>query len=377
MKKTFALISALICFIFSLCLSACSPTVDSFSMSYFNTHVYVQSVDKTISQSTKDKLNSLFSALEIEFDISNQNSFVYKFNNADAGTSFTLSDHGTKVFKKAIECYYFTDKLFNPAIYPLVELWQFAPDYPVQNFKLPTDIDIANALQQVDFESITFNEQTKTVTKTKANVKLDFGGILKGYACDLAMQILLNDGHEKGYVSVGSSSINILKCEKLDVRHPRQTSDMPIIFSIDTSRLKNVSISSSGDYEKVYNVGDNSYCHIINPFDGKPTNTGVQSVTILGIDGISSDALSTALCLLEHDAENANNSKLISMLKKIELTYPNAMLFVVFNNGQTKQIITNKTLNKDFFLYDNTYTIVNFRNKKARIVALPIGNCDN
>lgn len=359
MKKTFAILIALTCFIFSLCLSACSPTVDSFSLSYFNTHIYIQSVDKTISQSTKNKLNHLFSSLQNEFDISNQNSFVYNFNSAPVGTTLVLSEQGVEIFEKTIKCYNFTDKLFNPAIYPLTQLWQFSPNYPVENFEVPNDVDIANTLTLVDFESISFDKSTKTVTKTKPNVKLDFGGILKGYASEKAMQILLDDGHTKGYVSVGSSSINILQCEKLDVRHPRQTKEKPLIFSIDTSKLKNVSISSSGDYEKVYNVGDNSYCHIINPFDGKPTTTGIQSVTILGIDGISADALSTALCLLEHDTENASNSKLISMLNKIQSTYPNAMIFVAFDNGKTKQIITNQA-KKDFVLYDNTYTIVNF-----------------
>ncbi len=359
MKKVVSLIIAIACLLFSLCLSACSPTTDGFSASYFNTHIYVQSVDKTISQTTKNKLNNLFSQLELEFDISDENSFVYKFNHAPNGSTFNLSDHGVAVFKKAIECHGFTNGLFNPAVFPLVELWQFAPDYPAINFQPPSNEKIEQTLTLVDFESVSFDENAKTVTKTKDNVKLDFGGILKGYASDLAMQILLDDGHQKGYVNIGTSSINILQCDKLDVRHPRQTMDTPIIFSINTANLNNISVSSSGDYEKVYTVDNKSYCHIINPYNGIPANTGVQSVTLLGVDGITLDAISTAACLLTHSPENISNSELVSFLNKTQSTYPNTIIFAVFDDGNVKQIITNQTANKDFVLHDNAYSIVN------------------
>lgn len=358
MKKTIAILIATVCLLFSFCLSSCGEQPDSLSLYYFNTHIYIQTVDKPISNKTKTSLNDLFYSLQNEFDISNENSFVYKFNHADEGQSFALSKHGSLVMEKAKECYEFTDKLFDPTVYSLVELWQFAPNFPVYDFTPPTDAQITELLPSVDFDSVNFDKNTRTVTKTKANVKLDFGGILKGYAADLACEIMVKDGHDSGYISIGSSSMSILHADKLDVRHPRATQDLPSILSVNINSKKCFSVSSSGDYEKVYQTVDKNYCHIINPLNGYPTDTSVISVSILGIKGAEADALTTAGCLKTHSPTNFNNSQLITFLNKITSKHNGAIFFAVYNDGEFKQVITNANSNSDFTLKDKSYSVI-------------------
>ena len=358
-KKLTALCLTIAC-LFACAFSACSSnTADSLSLSYFNTHIYVQTIDKQIPKSTEDKLIELFSSLENEFNISNKDSFVYKFNNALVGSSFVLSELGASLFNVSRNCVLFTNGLFNPTVYPLIELWQFAPNFPVQDFSVPTNEQILALLPLVDIASVNFDSQTRTITKTKAGVKLDFGGILKGFAVDLAGEILINDGIDNGYISIGGSSIYILKSEKLDVRHPRQTAENPLILSVDTSNMKNFSVSSSGDYEKFYSLNENTYSHLINPLTGTPSDTFVQSVSILGVGGTYADAFSTAGCLCSHLPNDIESSQLVEFFKKVLSIYPSAQIYAVYNDGQYKQVITNQD-NTSFTLLDKTFSVVKF-----------------
>lgn len=360
LKRTIAFFCVMLCLACSVLLSSCSNQADSLYLSYFNTSVYIQSADKTISQRTKDQLNKLFSSLESQFDANNQNSFIYKFNKASQGSTFTLSTHGKAIFNKCIEYYNFTDKYYNPAVLPLVKLWQFFPDYPVEKFSPPSNEQIEELLPLVDFESVSFNSTTNKITKNKQGVQLDFGGVLKGYAVECACEILLANGHSKGYVSVGSSSIKILNAQKLNIRHPRANDNFPLLLSVDTSDKYNISVSSSGDYEKFYFKDGVRYSHIINPLTGKPSNTNVQSVNILGVDGAFSDALTTAGCIIPHTPGNLQDSPLIEFLNKIQSTFENAMIFVAYDDGNFKQLITNQE--DGFSLLDSSYSIVKIKN---------------
>lgn len=360
MKKFIAFVLTAICSTLFVFVSGCNAgKPDSLSLNYFNTLIYVQTIDKPISEQTKTKLNDLFSSLQSEFDVNDSNSLICKFNNAPSQSTFILSKYGKEVFEATFSAYEFTEGYFNPTVYPLVELWQFVPNYPVNNFAPPTSAEILTSLSFIDFESVLFDKQNSSITKTKDGVKLDFGGVLKGFAVEKAYEILLEDGHDKGYISIGSSSIKILQSQQLGVRHPRATTDMPVILSINTQNKLNLSVSSSGDYEKVYEYQGDRFSHLINPFTGSPSNTSVQSVNILGVDGALADALTTAGCLIEHNALDIENSQLIKFFDKIIIEHPSAMIFAVYDDGENKQILTNEQIST-FTLHDNSYTVVNF-----------------
>lgn len=358
-KKLIRLLSALLSILIVFCTASCAKQTGSYRGYYFNTSVTAFLGDKPLSNDAKTKLDDLFSSLQKEFDPNDQNSLIYQFNNADQGAVFNLSAQATAVFELAKECYTLTGGLFNPAIYPLVELWQFAPNYPVINFYPPTDSQIQAVLPLVDFDSVVLDSNAQTITKTKAGVKIDFGGILKGYASQLALDVLKEENHTSGYVSIGSSSLQLLNSNALDVRHPRSNT-LPRVITVNTKTYNNLSVSSSGDYEKVYAVNGKTYSHIINPSTGKPTTTNVVSVTMLGVDGSVADALTTACCLLDHNPQDKNSSLLISFLKQLITLYPNCMVYAIYDDGESKQIITNKLKDVDFTLHDAEYTIVNF-----------------
>ena len=353
-KRVFSVFFVLI-MLFSA--SACKDKGSVIDFTCFNTYVHIQTQSTSISKDTENKIKNLFSELEKEFDLKNQSSITHKFNQAPLNEIIPLGEHAVNVFSAINSAYNLTDGTFDPTVYPLTKLWGFAPYSFKPNFTPPTQEQINAELSKVGFDKIIFNAEQKTVIKT-ADVKLDFGGIVKGYAVDKASEILRADGHADGYINVGGSSLNILSVNNLGIRHPKKISGNSII-SVKLSGLNNLSVSTSGDYEKFHKDADgNKYCHIINPSTGFPTTTGVSSVTVIGIDGAISDALTTAGCLKSVDVTDILGSPLSLFIKKVVQTYPSAQVFAVYENDNEKLILTNKTVDVDFTLLDSEYTVI-------------------
>ncbi len=345
---------AFICLILILTFSiACTPKGSVINFSFFNTIIRIQTEGTVINAKTEESILSMLKSLQNSFDEKIQTSITHKFNNATKNQVINLTQMESDIIKYAKECYSFSDEKFNPAIYSLVELWGFNPYIKNQTFIPPTQDKIELALTECDFNSVIFDSENKILTKLDERVKLDFGGIVKGYASEKIAQILTDNGHNKGYVSVGGSSLTILKSQTLGIVHPRKNGN---ILTINTSDDINLSISTSGDYERFYlDSQSNRYCHIIDPDNGYPTCTGVQSATILGISGFYADALSTALCLKDYSGKE--NCPLTTFIKKIVIAYPSAEIYVVYNGEKGAKLITNKIQGEDFTLLDNDYTV--------------------
>ena len=340
-------------------LLSCAKIYDSVEYSYFNTIIRVQVEDRKLTAEIKSELSTLFSQLEKDFDREYENSFIYKYNGANAGDIIALNDHQVSVLTYSKQVNEYSSGLFNPFIYPLLEVWQFAPNYPVKDFTKPTNEQVLDALKKVpNFSDIQIDSQSKTIVKYEQS-KLDLGGIVKGYAVDLAGEILKNHGYEKGYVSLGASSLYILWSTTLSIRNPIATNQN--LLEINLSSQNDFSLSTSGDYEKYYidKESGEKYSHVIDTNTGYPTTTGVKSVTVIGGDGAFSDAVTTACLLLEHDSITPNNSPLAEFLKKILTDKKAKMVFAVYSKDGVNQIITNAKKGDQFTLLDNQFQVVN------------------
>lgn len=343
-----------------ICSSACKPNGSAVDFFFFNTVIHVETHDFTMTKQTKTELQDLFKSLDTEFDANNLNSTVYKINNAQKNQPIKITDQFVEVFNIASECNVFTNNLFNPAIYPLVKLWQF-DNYPVSKFSLPSEDDVVALLgDKTDFTKFNLNNQDAndlSISKDIDDLCLDFGGILKGYATDKAFEILSNNGHKKGYVNIGGSSLYLLNVKSLGIRHPRATEDLQTIISVNGKHVKNLSVSTSGDYERFYTHNGKTYSHIINSINGYPTDTGVISATVIGASGAFGDAVTTALCLTEHEYGKTDTA-LTSLMKKIIARYPNCQIYAVYSKNGKNEILTNKKQGEHFTLQDNNYSVV-------------------
>ncbi|MBQ4098482.1 MAG: FAD:protein FMN transferase [Clostridia bacterium] len=336
---------------------ACAPKYHSKDFFFFNTQISVVTKNRAISSDAEEKLTSLFSGLEKEFSPSEDNSFTKIFNSLEVGQTMTLSSTAIELYDLAKTCFSYSDGLFNPAVFPLVKAWSFYPDYPILNFTPPSDDKINQLMEdnKLDFSLVSRTENT--LKKEVSGMELDFGGILKGFAIDKSAEILSADGITEGYINAGGSSLFIFSSNSLGIKHPRAQKDIPQIISVNIQGGKNLSVSTSGDYEKTYAFNGETYSHLINPKTGYPAKTGVISATVIGAGGGFSDAITTALCLCSHSS-GQNDSELLKMMRKITSDYPNAKIFAIFNDGQNKLVLTNQKQGEQFTLLDKEYSVV-------------------
>lgn len=355
LKKIFSVLLAI-----SIPLTAvgCEKKGSIIEFQCFNTEVYVQST-QNIPTKVESAIKSCLIDLENKFTTQSQTSFISNFNRSNQGEIFNLDQSSFQVLSLAKKIYDFSDGYYDASVYPLAKLYGFAPYKYSASYTPPTQEQINAELKKVNFNDVILDYDLKTLTKNSNDVKIDLGGIVKGYAVDLVAQILKDNKITTGYVNIGGSSLNLLSVDTLGVRHPRKPLGNAIL-TVNCKGQKNLSVSTSGDYEKYYKDNNgNKYCHLINPKTGLTATTGVASATILGVSGAESDALTTAICLLNHNLVNAENSHLITFLKKITQTYSNCSIYVVFDDGQNKLLITNKIQGENFTLHDTEYSIVN------------------
>lgn len=168
--------------------------------------------------------------------------------------------------------------------------------YDYRNHIKPTDAQIASHLSAIDYRSMQLDEKAGTVHFLKPGMRIDLGGIAKGYAVDQGADILLARGIKNAIVTAGGDS-RIVGDRRgrpwmVGIKNPREENKSAVALP-----LTDTAISTSGDYERYFMDGERRVHHIINPKTGKSA-TGVRSVSVLAPRGIDTDALTKPLFIL-------------------------------------------------------------------------------
>ncbi len=353
MKKFIKFIAVILCLPLTLGFFGCNDDGDSADFYYFNTQINVVVYKGSLTDKVKNKINEVLDGLESEYSVNKSNSFTERFNALQVGQTLNVSSQTIEILNKAKEGYVFSDGRFNPRVYPLIRLWGFSPQFPVDGFSPPSNASINAVLHNgLDFAN-SFAVKGNVLTKT-SDAEIDLGGILKGFASDKIAKILKENGYKDGFINVGGSSLTLLDVSLLNVMHPRKDGH---IVSI-TKGLERTTISTSGDYQRYYLYNGTRYSHLINPRNGYPVNTGIQSATVVLPENqcALADALSTALCLCSYQKDN---DTLTPLVNKILKEFPSAQLYLVYENDEIKTILTNKKKGVDFTLLDSDYLVTN------------------
>jgi FAD:protein FMN transferase len=174
--------------------------------------------------------------------------------------------------------------------------------YDYRQKKQPSKEVRRKLLPAINYQWLDLNKAKHTLSFKHTNVRIDLGGIAKGYAVDQAVAILQTMGIEHASVSAGGDS-RLLGDRRgrpwmVGIKNPRiQAQDDPA--AVISLPLEDVAVSTSGDYERYFidaQTGERIH-HILNPKTGRSANQ-VMSVTILGPRGIDTDALSTSVFVL-------------------------------------------------------------------------------
>lgn len=348
MKTYKKILSIILALSILIAFTGCKNDYYIVEKTFYGTNVYV-ALNKTPSNETEQNIFATLCDIENTLSLTNQNSFVSKFNALSQNESIEMPTLAKEVLTASKQAYDFSNGAFNPATISLLRSWKLSSDtFQKQTVyvTVPTEDEIEDGLSLLPlFTELQINENS--LTKPNDKLEIDLGGIAKGFAVDKTVEHLKGENIVSGYVSIGGSSIYIYGTEEnLSVIHPRKNGEY--ILSINKDNLNGVSLSTSGDYVRFYLGPDGKrYSHIIDTKTGYPIDTGFASVTVIGKSACECDALSTTLCAMQKGEfinfvkNNLSDYKIYAVYEKENLILTNAPqdYFTLLDNNYSIEFI--------------------------------------
>ena len=227
--------------------------------------------------------------------------------NRAAGEAVSVKPETLEVIEKGIEFGDLSGGVFDITVGKASELWDFHESLEEGGTEVPSEGALAEAAEHIDFTKITVNEAAGTVRLEDPEMMLDLGGIAKGYIADRTAEYLRSRGVVSGIVNLGgnieviggkSTSFDPADEEQynfnLGIRDPMNESG----GLLGLYPGKDITIVTSGTYERFIEADGVKYHHILDPETGWPVDTDVLQVSVIAGAGHSADCdgLSTA-CL--------------------------------------------------------------------------------
>lgn len=287
--------------------------------------------EKTRAEEVIQKIEKRAEEIDFALNAEKEGGDISRVNSAQKGEKVEISSLAYSALKQAFEISSFTEGYFSPALRLSVDLWGFTPrffsadgeknilPYDRENFlkELPEEkyISAFRSLQSAGagtFEEVgekfffLKNNSSVEIDGVEYTPQIDLGGFGKGFAADEAFAIMKSEGFPFGFVNFGGSSFYFNKMpresiaggEKYDIkvslRYPTEEGSR-LNLSYASLFTHDCGLSTSGDYERFYEINGEKYCHILNPETGAPIQTGMVTATVLGGSAAENDALSTAL----------------------------------------------------------------------------------
>jgi thiamine biosynthesis lipoprotein len=211
---------------------------------------------------------------------------VARINAAPAGTPVKTGIHTIECLQAAARLAQATAGAFDVTVGPLIRVWH----NPDKSPRTPSPEELAAARARVGMHLLEIDQTAMTVRAKIDGVKIDLGGIGKGYGADRAADVLRDWGIERALVSAGTSTVLAMDAPENDEGWPVGVGGVGAEPEAPyTLALRNASLSGSGVYAKG--------SHIMDPHTGKPVEDrfAAWSLTTTGADA---DALSTAFMIM-------------------------------------------------------------------------------
>ena len=232
------------------------------------------------------------------------------------------------VVQRAVQAAEMTDGGFNIAIGPAVDAWRVT-----EGQRIPTEAELDALRPLVDLMSVHANVREQTIFLAKTGMRIDVGGIGKGYAADQAVEALRKAGAIAGIVAL-SGDIKTFgrlpdgKMFPVGVQHPRQ--DGAVLAWID---LQDEAISTAGDYERFFERNGVRYHHILDPRTLQPARS-CQAVTVIAREGVWADGLDTGIFVMGPE----RGMELIEQLPDVEAIIVDAGGRLLVSSGLKQRI---------------------------------------
>ncbi|HEX3313695.1 MAG TPA: FAD:protein FMN transferase [Gemmataceae bacterium] len=219
---------------------------------------------------------------------------LMRLSKSSGGLPVAVSDDLFTVLEMSQEVARLSGGAFDVTVGPVVQLWRRSR----RTRELPQPEALKKALAVVGYEKMRLDRSRRTVQLLVAGMRLDVGGIAKGYAADMMLAVLRRFGIPRAMIAVGGDiAVGDPPPErngwKIGVDTPAGKNG-PTNFVL---LLRNQAVSTAGDANQYVNIDGKRYSHIVDPHTGMGL-IGKRSVTIVARTGLVTDGFDTAICVM-------------------------------------------------------------------------------
>lgn len=266
----------------------------------------VMSTELLIESNVSKKI--LFESLDIakkfeaKYSAYKQDSLLSQINSLSGRKPLKCENSELEIFQKALEIAEISEGVFDPTVGVLTQgLYGFGTKHE----NIPSSKELSQTKQLLNYNNLQIKENE--IFLTQKGMRLDLGGIGKGYVADKIAQHLIHKGASKALISVGGEICCFGKKYNIAIKNPFGKGNTAVI----KTTKKPLSISTSGNYERFINSKENH--HILDTTSAKQNNF-YSSVTIIkdGIDVTTLDGVATVMF-------NSNRDRLKDLAKKFKL----------------------------------------------------------
>ena len=250
------------------------------------------------NETAENAVKSDAEAVEADFSYYRESSFISILNREAHEKEVVVPEHICKLIEKSLEYGKMSGGVFDITYKSTGELWENNGN------KIPDEKTIEEKQRFVGGDKLNVNCIENKIKFAGKGVKIDLGGVAKGYAIDRAGEILKKHGIENFIVNYGG---DMLFCGNkggkpwsIGIRNPDKPSEILKKLELGTSGCRGV--ATSGDYERFFVIEGETFSHIMDPKTGKPVKDA-RSVTVIGKNATAADAAATAVSVALHEKE--------------------------------------------------------------------------
>ena len=214
--------------------------------------------------------------------------------NAAAGQrAVAASPETMELLEYSLEMARLTEGGFNIAVGPAVEAWNVS-----REGRVPTHEELDAVRPLMDLSAIHIDKEAGTVYLARSGMRVDIGGIGKGYAADFAAHVMQEAGASAGVVAISGDMKTFGRLPDgqrfvFGIQHPRKETGV----TIGQLELEDEAVSTAGDYQRYFEKDGIRYHHILDPQTLQPARL-CQSVTIVASTGVLADGLDTGIFVM-------------------------------------------------------------------------------
>lgn len=325
--------AVLLCLSFSACEKKSElQKFTEYSFDYFDTVTSVIGYEKNRKDfdTVYKEIMSILKEYHSLYNIYNK----YDFNNL---CTVNLSEStAVKVDKKIIDLLSFSKEMYtltngktNVAMGSVLSIWHYYRQEGLNNpikAKVPPMNELTAAAEHTDINDVIIDSENNTVLLSNSQMRLDVGAVAKGYAVERVAEFLEGKGKDGYLINLGGNVRAVGKKDgksgwKVGIENPDPDDEEDYIAYLE---IEDMSVVTSGNYQRFYTVDDVNYHHIIDPVTLMPSDK-FSSVSVVCKDSGVADALSTALFLMDY----SDGLKLLEKMDDVEALW-------VFGDGKIK-----------------------------------------